>query len=104
MDLRFWVIERCYSLQGRLPRINGYTSWVRVDDEAVINIRLFFTQCECSVGLNAGVLLDWAGRNTTVVDDLVFVCDQSDLGAGDGRSIRDVEVTRNSVRRFSDST
>jgi hypothetical protein len=43
-------------------------------------------------GGDARVLFDWPGRNTTTVDNLVFVCDKSDFSPCDGGCIAENEV------------
>lgn len=92
MDLRVRVVERGDLLERLVAGVDGDAGRVRVDDEAVVDIGFLLVEREGLVGGYAGVGFDGACGDAAVVDDLVFVGDESDLCSGDCWGAAEVEV------------
>jgi len=108
VDLGLWVVERRKLLQGRRASVDGNAAGVCVGHKAVVNIGLFLAQGEGLLGADTGVFLDGSSGNTSVIHDLVLVCDEVDFSSGDGRSSRQVEVaictlSKTSMKRMIDN-
>ncbi|KAG7143937.1 hypothetical protein HYQ46_007327 [Verticillium longisporum] len=93
VHLTLWVVRLNERRQRAVACVQGDCAGRFVDDEAVVNVGLFSTQCE---GLATGDTLaesrGTACRNATVINGEVLVGRKRDLGALDCRSARQVEV------------
>jgi hypothetical protein len=79
MNLAFRVVERSDLLQRLRASVNRDALRIGIDDEAVVDLWLLFTQVELGLWTDAGVLLDRPCRSGILVHDLVLVGDQGNI-------------------------
>jgi hypothetical protein len=93
MDLGLRMEEGGYRLQSGVSSIKRDAGGIGVDDEAVVDVRLLLTQGERSVGLDTRVLFDGSCGDPAIIDDLVFVRDQSSLCTRNSWRPSEIKVT-----------
>ena len=86
VDFALWVVEGRKLLQRQRSGVDGYATGVGVDNKAVINVGLLFAKSEGLLRADTGILFDGSCGYAFTVDNLVLVCEEGDLCAGDGRS------------------
>lgn len=94
VDFALWVVEDRKLLQRQRTGVDGHAAGIGVDNKAVINVRLLLAKSESLLRTDTRVLFDGSCGDTSIVDNLVLVCNESDFCAGDRRSLGQVEVTR----------
>ena len=72
--------------------IDGDGCWVRVENEAIIDVRVCCTENERFVDFCGGVALNFAQRDSRRVNWEVLVCRENRFGAVDCGSVSEVEV------------